>query len=590
MFVSANDNSLSPKDVNYCSDTMPRRELSAEAFVFAFSDSGYNIPMKESIAAFFTGEIRDDAGTIKTFSRDASLFEVVPSLVLSPKNADDIKALVKFVSKEKKNNSELSITGRAAGTDMSGGPLTSSLVLDFLAHFNRAAIDEAALTATVEPGVYYHDFEKLTMPKKIEFPSYPASKALAAFGGIIMNNSGGEKALSSGQTRDFVEEIRMILSDGGEYSFRKLSRPELEAKMKQQDFEGELYRKSYKLISENIDEIEKARPKTSKNSAGYALWRVWDRAADTFDLSQLFVGSQGTLGIFSEAKIRLAKIVPHRKLVALFLSSWDDLPDIVNAVLPLRPESMETFDDNTLKLGIRFMPEIARKAHENLARFMLRFLPEAWIGVEMLGLPKLIVLVEFAEETKERLNYKCSTAAAVLKKFPVHVRVLEDGPESEKYWIMRRESFNLLRQHVAGKQTAPFIDDFAVLPARMPEFLPKLLRILAEAEIPANIAGHAGDGNYHIIPLMDLTKESERAKIVPVANKVYALIGEYGGTITAEHNDGIMRTPYLSKMFSLKILQLFQEVKNMFDPQNIFNPGKKVGGSLEYLEAHIKAK
>jgi len=546
--------------------------------------------MKESIAAFFKGEIRDDAASIAKYSRDASLFEVKPSLVLSPRDADDLKALVKFVSKEKAAHPELSITGRAAGTDMGGGPLTTSLVLDFISHFNQASVDEASMTAVVQPGVYYRDFDKLTAPKHIEYPSYPASKDLAAFGGIIMNNAGGEKALFYGQTRDFVLELKMILSDGNEYSFRKLSRPELDAKMSQQDFEGELYRKMWKLVSENHEEIERNRPQTSKNSAGYALWRIWDPKADTFDLTQLFVGSQGTLGLFHEAKIRLVKDIPYRKLVALFLGKWDDLPHIVNAVLPLKPESMESFDDNTLKLGIRFMPEIAKKAHEGLLRFALRFLPEAWIGVEMLGLPKLIVLVEFAEDSQEALNAKCAAAAEILKPFPAHVRVLEDGPESEKYWIMRRESFNLLRSHVAGKQTAPFIDDFAVLPEKMPEFLPKLLKILSDAGIAANIAGHAGDGNYHIIPLMDLTKESERAKIVPVAEKVYSLIGEYGGTITAEHNDGIIRTPYLAKMFSPKMLGLFQEAKNILDPQNIFNPGKKVGGSIPYLESHIKAK
>lgn len=546
--------------------------------------------MKDEIKQFFRGEIRDDTETLSKFSRDASLFEVRPALVLSPANVDDIKNLVRFVGKEKPAHPELSITGRSAGTDMSGGPLTESLVLDFISHFNRFTFDKKALTAKVEPGVYYRDFEEETAPDKISFPSYPASKSLAAWGGMIMNNAGGEKALRYGQTHDYVLEVRAVLSDGNEYSFRKLSPAELSAKLKQNDFEGNLYQKIHTLVTENREEIANARPRTSKNSAGYALWRVLDEKTGAFDLSQLLVGSQGTLGIMTEAKVRLVKDSPCRKLVAIFMRSWDDLPNVVNALLPLGPESMETFDDNTLKLGLRFMPEIAKKAHESLARFALRFLPEAWIGAEMLGLPRLIVLAEFAEDTKEALDERCASAKKVLRKFPVHVRILEDGPESEKYWVMRRESFNLLRQHVAGKQTAPFIDDFAILPEKMPEFLPKLLKILKDAGIAANIAGHAGDGNYHIIPLMDLTKESERAKIVPTAEKIYSLIGEYGGTTTAEHNDGIMRTPFLSKMFSLRILDLFRQVKEAFDPQGIFNPGKKVGGSLEYLAAHIKAK
>ena len=217
----------------------------------------------------------------------------------------------------------------------------------------------------------------------------------------------------------------------------------------------------------------------------------------------------------------------------------------------------------------------------------MSFLPEAVIGVEMLGLPKLIILAEFAEDTKEELDRKVKEAEAKLKEFPVHLRVLDDEQEAEKYWIMRRESFNLLRQHVSGKRTAPFIDDFAINPDKMPQFLPKLLKILSDNGIQANIAGHAGNGNYHIIPLMDLREESERAKIVPVSKLVYNLIVEYGGSITAEHNDGIIRTPFVEQMFGKEMYKLFEEVKRIFDPQNIFNPGKKVGGTIEYLESHI---
>ena len=155
---------------------------------------------------------------------------------------------------------------------------------------------------------------------------------------------------------------------------------------------------------------------------------------------------------------------------------------------------------------------------------------------------------------------------------------------------MRRESFNLLRKHVNNKRTAPFIDDFCIKPEKMPEFLPKALKILKDHGIEANIAGHAGNGNFHIIPLMDLTKESERAKILAVSDKFYTLVGKFGGSITAEHNDGIIRTPYLGKMYSPKVLELFKKTKEIFDPQNIFNPGKKVNGSVEYLEKHIAIK
>ena len=543
--------------------------------------------LKKEIEGFFEGEVETSSEVLEKYSHDASLFEVKPKAVLFPKNSEDLKKLVNFVREKKKDFPEISITGRSAGTDMSGGPLSESIVLSFTEHLNHESVDLENLTAEVEPGVFYRDFEKKTLPDHISLPVYPASKSLAALGGMIMNNCGGEKSLKYGQIRNFVNELNMVLSDGNEYVFKKINREELSQKLNLNSFEGEVYRKTYGLLEKNYDLIKKAKPKVSKNSAGYALWDIWDRKY--FDLTQLFVGSQGTLGIMSKAKVRLIEDKPYKKLVALFFKDWNSLPEVVNKVLAFKPEDMETFDDTTLKLGLRFMPEVAKKAGSNFLSFALRFLPEVLIGIKMLGLPKLIVLVQFVEDSQAEIDRKVSNLKKSLKEseLKIQIRVSPNEKDAEKYWIMRRESFSLLRKHVKGKRTAPFIDDFCIDPQKIPEFLPKMLDILKKHKIEANIAGHAGDGNFHIIPLMDLTKPSERKKIPIVSDKVYDLIIQYGGSITAEHNDGIIRTPYLEKMYGTEVYKLFEEVKNIFDPQNIFNPGKKVGGSMEYLKKHI---
>ncbi len=542
---------------------------------------------KKELQDLLLGDVEDSGEIIAEYSRDTSLFRRVPEMVIFPKNADDIKKLVTWVNAEKKNQPGLSITARSAGSDMTGGPLNDSIILGTTRYLNHENVDEDNLTAVVEPGVYYRDFEKETLPENITFPSYPASKRLAAMGGIIMNNSGGEKTLRYGQTRDFVDEVSMVLADGNLYHFGPLTISDLEKKKAQKDHEGDIYRKMFALLDDNYDLIKAAEPKVSKNSAGYALWRVWDKEKGIFDLSQLFVGSQGTLGVLTKAKIRLMNEKPHRRMFATFYKSWDDLPAVVNAVLPYGPESLETFDRATLKLGLRFMPQVAKRAGESFVSFALRFLPEVFLGVRMLGMPKLIVLIELAEDFEAELDKKTTQIEKVLKPFRVWYRILKKEPEMAKYLTMRHESFALLREHVKGKKTAPFVEDFAVLPERMPEFLPKMLAILKEYGIKANIAGHAGNGNYHIIPLMDLNDEKERAKILPAADKIYQLIIEHGGTITAEHNDGIMRTPYLRDMYGEKIYELFKEVKDIFDPQNIFNPGKKIGGTRADIEKYL---
>ncbi|MEY2641040.1 MAG: hypothetical protein RL150_433 [Candidatus Parcubacteria bacterium] len=546
--------------------------------------------LQDRLREVVRGEVLIDDATLETYSRDASLFKVRPKVVVRPKDVRDVEQVVRFVAANQKEFPGLSITGRAAGTCMSGGAVGEGIILDFTAHFNRETVDLPKLRATVEPGVFYRDFERVTLPEHVSMPVYPASKGLAAFGGMIMNNCGSENSLRYGQMRNFVERLKMVLANGQEYSFRKLTMDELAQKMQQSDFEGEIYRKTFELIDAHYDLIKAAKPDVVKNSSGYALWDVYDKQAGTFDLTQLFTGSQGTLGILTEADVRLVETKEHERLVTLFFNSWDALPETVNELLPIGAQSMETFDDTTLWLGIKFMPEIAKKAGKSFLSFALQFWPEAIISLKLGGLPKLVVLVQIAEDTKKEADRKVAQVVEALKDNALHYRVIDDMEEAEKFWIMRRESFNLLRQKVKHKQTVPFIEDFCVKPDVLPEFLPKLMAILKEHGIKANIAGHAGEGNLHIIPLMDLSKQSERDKIVPVANIVYDLIIQYKGTITAEHNDGILRTPYVKQMFGADVYGLFERVKAIFDPHNMFNPGKKVGGTLAYMESHILGK
>lgn len=536
------------------------------------------------------GEVFSDNETLEKYSRDASLFKVRPQIVVFPKNVDDLKKIVNFTLQNKNQFPNLSITARSAGTDMSGGAIGEGIILDFTKHFTHQEVDLENLRAIVEPGVFYREFEKITLPEHVSMPVYPASKGLAALGGMIMNNCGSENSMRYGQMRNFVESLDMVLANGQEYNFRKLKMSELEDKMRRADFEGEIYRKTFELIDTNLALIKSARPKTSKNSSGYALWDVYDKEAGTFDLTQLFTGSQGTLGVMTSAKIRVIENKDHKRLVTLFFKSWEDLPQTVTELLPIGVQSMETFDDVTLKLGLRFMPEIAKKAGTNFLKFLFKFWPEFIIGLKLGGLPKIIVLVEIAEDTAEEAEKKVAKVIDALKDNALHYRVINDIKEAEKYWVMRRESFNLLREKVKDKQTAPFIDDVCVSPEKLPDFLPKIIKILKKNNIAVNIVGHAGSGNLHIIPLMNLNKETERAKIPIVSDEVYKLVIQYGGTITGEHNDGIIRTPYVRQMFGDEVYKLFEQVKNIFDPNNIFNPGKKVGGTLEYLKSHIVGK
>ena len=522
-----------------------------------------------------------DPHVLEKYSRDASLFKVRPLAVAKPQTKDDLRKLVKYAK-----DNHTSLTMRAGGSDMSGGAIGEGVVVDVTALNKITRLGDNHVT--VEPGVFYRDLEKELNSRGLMLPCYPASKNLAGIGGMIGNNCGGEKTLRYGKMEDFIVSAKWIFADGNEYEVKPLSREKLAQKLSLNTYEGEIYRKIKALVDENRELLAEAKPKVSKNSSGYYLWNVYPERVEghgeMFDLNRLLVGSQGTLGILTEATLRLERVKTHHDLVVLFFKSWDEMPAVVNHLLKLKPEGLETFDKETLKLGIRFMPEVAEKAGENFLSFAKKFLPEAFISLQMLSIPEIVLLVEFAEDNEHLLKEKVHEAEAILKHFHVHHEVIERDSDEERFWIMRRESFNLLRQHVDGKRTVPLVDDFCVPVEAVPKFLPRAKKLLQEVGIKVNIAGHAGNGNFHIIPLMDLTNEEERGKLIPLAERFYNLVAEYGGTLSGEHNDGLVRTPFLNKIFKPEVLNLFKEVKNTFDPQNIFNPKKKVGATLEDFE------
>lgn len=556
------------------------------------------VMVAEELGKVVRGEVVSDEKSLFAYSHDASIFEVKPEAVVSPLDAKDVEALVRFAKASTEKGEKVTLTGRAAGTDMSGGPLTESVVVDFMKHMNRLVSvtsqkDDKGATiggsAVVEPGMFYRDFEKETMKQGLLMPSYPASRDLCAIGGIVSNNSGGEKTLAFGKTEDYVNRLRVVLGDGNEHEIVPLSADELEKKKSEKTFEGAIYKKMYDLLEKNYDTIHRAKPAVSKNSAGYFLWNVWDRK--TFDLTKLFVGSQGTLGLVTEAEFRLIVPKKHSRMVIVFLDKIKPLSDIVNVVLKFKPESFEAYDDNTLKLAMRFALELIPRLKENIFVLAWQFLPNI-LAMLRIGFPKLVLLAEFTGDDERELDLKVKEVSRALAPFGLPVRRTKSEREGRTYWAIRRESFSLLRSHVKDRHTAPFIDDIIVRPEFLPEFLPKLEAILEPhaKQMTYTIAGHTGDGNFHIIPLMKIENPEARALIPKISDEVYDLVLRYKGSITAEHNDGIIRTPYLAKMYGPELVGLFEETKRIFDPLGIFNPGKKVLGTLEYAMSHIRER
>ncbi|MDQ3123465.1 MAG: FAD-binding oxidoreductase [bacterium] len=536
----------------------------------------------------FKGGVDESATAKDLYSHDASLFEIRPELVVFPKDSYDVQTLVRAINKQKASNPALSLTARSAGTDMSGGAINDSIIADFTKHFSKI-IKMSPSDATSQPGVFYRDFEKQSLMHDALLPPFPASRDLCTIGGMVNNNSGGEKSLQYGKIDNFVTELKMVLSDGNEYIIRQLNRKQLEVKMKQKNFEGDFYRKTYKLLENNYEIIQAARPKVSKDSTGYHLWNIWDRQADTFDLTKLFVGAQGTLGLTTEMKFRLVEAPKLSGTLVIFLRDLKPLGKIINKVLTHKPATFEGFDNYTLMLSIKLFFSFHKLiGWKETIKLAIMLIPNALMLFR--GIPKMVLLVEFNGESPEEVAEKVHNMRLDLKAYK-HRSVFEENEtemKARKFWIMRRASFKLLRDKVKDKHTAPYIDDLVVNPEYLPVFLPKLRRILKKYKLLATIAGHMGDGNFHIIPLMKLEDKKERAKLEPSMREVNELILKYKGSLSGEHNDGLVRGPWLEEMYGKKMVGLFREVKEIYDPNNIFNPHKKVDATWDYSFSHVR--
>ena len=537
----------------------------------------------ESLKQTFTGDIDTSPETLETYSHDASLFEIRPQVVVFPKNSLDVQNLVKWANTQ----SNVSITARSGGTCMSGGSINDSVIIDFTKYMNKVieVTDEYAIT---QPGVFYRDLETETLKKNRIMPTYTASKNICAVGGMFGNNAGGEKSIKYGKMENFVLETKMIFTDGNEYTVKPLNRQDLDAKMNQADFEGGLYKSLFDTIDKNYDAIKNAKPKVSKNSAGYYLWNVYDKETGVFDMNRLLVGSQGTLGIMVEQKWKLVPVEPVSNILAIYMDKIDRVGDLAKTLVAFKPDSIESFDDYSLKLAFKFFFDfLGSMGLWKFIKLGIAMIPDGLLLLRG-GVPKLIVLVEVAGRTEDEVKNKLLEIKTAVEPFGFPIHVAHSSAEADKYWRIRRESFNLLRKHVQGKRTAPFIDDIIVNPEYLPEFMPKLQALLDSAGFVYTVAGHVGNGNFHIIPLLDMHDAQNREMILDLSNKVYDLVLSYKGSITAEHNDGVVRTPYLEKMYGPFIIGLFKFTKSLFDPKNIFNPGKKVGDTKDYLKDHIR--
>ena len=518
-----------------------------------------------------TGEVLTSPGARKYFSTDGGVFEITPSVIVYPRNENDVRKTARFTWQLAERGRAIPITARGRGSDQAGAAIGEGILLVFPAHMKKILeLDTRSGEVIIEPGVVYAQLQQTLHSHGRFLPPYPSSIDFATLGGAIANNAAGEKTIKYGSTRNYVKNLRVVLANGEVIETRRLSKRELNKKMGLATFEGEIYRTLDALIEENKETIQGSTLDVTKNSAGYDIADI-KRKDGSFDLTPLFVGSQGTLGIVTEATLTTEPFTPNTTLIAAY---FDDLETAKDVVLELR--------------ALSDMPSAIEVVDENLLNFIDQHNPNQLKGIVDKPFHKLIVLIEFDNPNQRVQKRLAKRAQKILDKHSITFETTTDEHEKEQLWKIRHSAAAVITHTEGNTKALPIIEDGVVPVNKFSEYLTGVYKIFDAYNIKIAIWGHAGNANLHMQPFLDLSQVGDRQKVFKIINDYYNLVISLGGSTSGEHSDGRLRAPYLRTLYGDDMYQIFQKVKQIFDPYGTLNKGVKIDVTIEDIKPLLR--
>jgi len=533
--------------------------------------SSVSIPWQE-LSEALDGDFSTENTILLQHSEDASIFQVKPLAVAFPKNKNDIKTALTFC-----RNHKIPVFPWGAGTSRGGQALGKGLILNFQKHMNKILdFDKRKGLLTVEPGAYYSDVQKYLQQQGRSFPPDP-SYHQCTIGGMVANNAAGIRSVKYGATIQHVESMQYLTVDGEEH---------------RSDKESSIQKRIHNLLQDSWTEIQKDFPKVEKNSAGYNLNLCYENGptGELPNLTKLLVGSEGTLGIITEVKLHTVPLQAHSTLLIAYFKT---LAAALEASLVLRNYNIaacELVDKVLLDLhgessmkalsyGSQNGPKHAKKIEKN--SYLDRF-------YELES--EAVLLIEFEADTKEScsaLAWEASKALIEGRHLAQYINEVTEPEEVKLAWDLRRHSSPILNKLEDGKiSIKPLwaVEDVSLPRENFLAYVEEQQKIFIKNKLVCSFFGHAASANLHIDPVsidprVALQDKEVAALYKKVAEESYDLVIHFGGSISGEHGDGLLRTPYLRKQYPVSYL-IFQEVKNIFDPLNLLNPGKIVEYSL----------
>lgn len=518
-----------------------------------------------------SGEVLHTPAIRKYFSTDGGVFTVTPSLVVYPRNEGDVRKTARFTWQLAERGRIIPITARGMGTDQGSAAVGSGAVMVFPAHMNRILeFDGKTGDVIIEPGINYGKLQQTLHTHGRFLPPYPSSMEYSSVGGAIANNASGEKTFKYGCTRDFVKGLRVVLANGEVIETKRISKRELNKKMGLTSFEGEVYRALDALLEENKQTIQDTKLNVSKNSAGYDLLDV-KRKDGSFDLTPLIVGSQGTLGIVTEATIATVPYNPATTLIAAFFEDLQVAEQAIDQIskLPETPSAMELVDENLLK-------------------FLDEHNPNQLKGIVSKPFHKLIVLIEFDNANARVQKRMAKKATKILDKLHVTYQLETDDHEKEELWKIRHSAAAVISHSEGNLKALPIIEDGIVPNGKIHEYIKNVYALFDKYNLKVAMWGHAGNANLHMQPFLDLSQVGDRQKVFKIIDEYYSMVISMGGSTSGEHSDGRLRAPYLNKLYGEAVYTIFQKTKLIFDPHGILNPGVKIDVTLDDIKPLLR--
>ncbi|MDF2460656.1 MAG: anaerobic glycerol-3-phosphate dehydrogenase subunit [Candidatus Saccharibacteria bacterium] len=467
------------------------------------------------------GTVTDNPDVLEHFATDSSIFQVTPAGVVYPNNTADVRKTVAFIAEKAAAGRPVSIIPRGKGGDAGGGAIGEGVQLVLPSHMNKLLRLERDYVV-VQPGMSLRTLQQVLYTHGRYLPPVPTSLDSTTVGGAVSNDDAGAKAYKYGSFRSFVKSLKVVVSDGTVIQTRRISARELNRKKGLDTMEGELYRKLDNILLDHSELIHKRQPRSSRNTAGYALSKVRGRDG-SFDLGQIFIGAQGTELVDQSL---LAFLQEHR-------------PGDIEGIVPDK-------------------------------------------------LPKAMLITEFDDSAQLTQKIRSTRGERVMRRLGATTRISTDPIEQVAIWKIRRDAPSLMALSGQGRKALPFIDDAAVPVVRLAEFIDKTHKLLAKHDLEAAIWGHAGNGHLHLLPFLDLAKRRDVDRLFHLNHEFHEMVIAMGGTISAAHNDGLLRATYMTKLYGEELGELMAATKHAFDPLSIFNPMHKTQATEAYARQHLR--